>query len=455
MKKIRKSGRHGTVSGHGLLAQKGLNLIEGIVRQMHSRWMPSDTGGAGVDGYIEFFDSGTGRSFGTFIAVQSRAVSSFLNDDIDSFEYSCKQSEVDYWLSGNMPVILVVSKPSSREAYWLDVRRYFENQEKRSSGLACFDKNESRFVPESFHELIRVGESADSGLYLPPLPLVENLYSNLLPVEGFPPNVFVASTRLDKPWDVWRMLEGKKRNVGGAWILREGKILSFHDLSADSWAEVCDQTTIMTAATSDYADSENPDRRRDFVELCNQTLRHCQNPKLRYWPEEDCLAFIGTLDQGTTRVSYRSLKLHARISAVTKFEGKGRNREYKWLRHMAFRGEFLRLGGKWYLEITPTYRFTRDGQNLERYHQERLRAINRSEGNRTVLSALLFWADQLSGQGDLFDSNENMLKFGKLLRLESPVGISDSEWSTRDPEDEKRFVGVSKDLILPFEGKEV
>ncbi len=455
MKKLRKPSKRRTVPGQGVLVEKGINLVQSIVLRMHSRWIPTGANGSGIDGYIEFFDTGTGRSFGTTIAVQSRAVSAFQNEGSDSFEYPCKRCDVEYWLSGSMPVILVVSKPASKEAYWVDVKEYFSNPGNSPSTVVHFVKNESRFVPDSFHELIRVGKPADAGLYLPPLPVKETLFTNLLPVEGFPEKIYVASTELTKSWDVWGALRGKDRGIGGVWILKAGQIISFHNLAARAWSEICDPGTVTTIAASEWANSGDPIVKRDFVELCNQALRYSQNGNIRYWPEEDCYAFVGNLEKGTTKIAYRSVKHQARISAVTKFEGKGRNSSYKWLKHMAFKGEFRRLDGRWYLEITPTYRFTKDGQNPERFHEERLRAIRRTEGNRAVLSAVMFWADQLTAEGDLFDRSESMFKFGRLLKFEAPIGISDSEWSARNPEEETGYADVSGGSFLPFEGREV
>jgi hypothetical protein len=42
-----------TISGTGVTGQKGVNLIEGIVLDMESRWTPSGPNEVGIDGYIE------------------------------------------------------------------------------------------------------------------------------------------------------------------------------------------------------------------------------------------------------------------------------------------------------------------------------------------------------------------------------------------------------------------
>ena len=82
------------------------------------------------------------------------------------------------------------------------------------------------------------------------------------------------------------------------------------------------------------------------------------------------------------------------------------------LRHMAFRGQFRRIDTKWYLELTPTYRFTRDGFELDRFHEEGLRGIKQIEGNRAVLSGVLFWADYLRHDDNLFEKVAEPIQFG-------------------------------------------
>jgi hypothetical protein len=87
------------------------------------------------------------------------------------------------------------------------------------------------------------------------------------------------------------------------------------------------------------------------------------------------------------------------------------------------------------LEITPTYVFTADGMLLDRFNEDRLKGIKRIEGNRAVLSALLFWADFLSSRNDLLRPQDSRpLKFGKLAEIRLPVGIVDKAWSSQSME---------------------
>jgi hypothetical protein len=69
----------------------------------------------------------------------------------------------------------------------------------------------------------------------------------------------------------------------------------------------------------------------------------------------------------------------SRISIVSRFESVTQDgRHFECFRHLAFRGQFRQFDKHWYLEVTPTYRFTSDGQILDRFHEDRLKGIKRN-----------------------------------------------------------------------------
>lgn len=153
------------------------------------------------------------------------------------------------------------------------------------------------------------------------------------------------------------------------------------------------------------------------------------------------------------KISYQSLKRRSKISVVSAFSTTSSDgRKFDWFRHLAFRGQFRFLDGTWYLEITPTYRFTRDGHTLDRFHNDRLKGIKRIEGNRAVLSSVLFWADYLRPKTGLFDGSAPPLQFGELVKFECDIGIIDRQWLSKDPEYARVRALESKELLLDFEG---
>lgn len=432
--RARIKGKPKTLSPQGLLGQKGVHLIEGTVLDMKSRWTPSGPNEVGIDGYIELFDPNTGAALGKNLAVQSKAVSQFANETEDSFDFQCDSRDLDYWLKGNMPVLLIVSRPATEEAYWVSVKDYFAGPNPPSSNRIRFSKTSQRFTLESFADLSELARPQEFGLYLPPVPRSERIYSNLLPLTDFPHKIWVASTSLRSPAEVWACLGKNGRSTGGAWILRDKKILAFYDLHESPWDQVYEAGTIDDFESYEWSESDDEERRRHFVQILNQTLRSQLLPDVQYWPREDCYAYAGNLDDGTQERHYQSLKQQSHLSVVTKYESKTMNgRTFEWLRHLAFRGQFRRFEDQWYLEITPTYRFTRDGLSLYRYHEDSLKGIKRLEGNRAVLSPVLFWANHLKSDGQLFSTAKPLLIFGELLSFGIEVGINDKQWKKQDP----------------------
>ena len=442
--------RHKTLSRQGLLGQKGVNIIERIILDMGSRWTPSGPNEVGIDGYIELFDPTTGAALGKNLAVQSKAVSQFANETEDSFNFQCNSRDLDYWLNGNMPVILIVSRPDTNEAYWVSIKDYFSSSALPTSNRIQFSKTSQRLTPESFAELSDLARPQELGLYLPPVPRSERLYSNLLPLTEFPPQIWIASTTFRKAGEVWARLRETGQTVDGAWILRDKKILTFHDLDKSPWSEVCDPGTVEGLESSHWAESNNDDLRRQFVHLLNQTLRSQLRPDVRYWPKDDCYAHVGYLEYGTQKRSYPSLKHKSSLAVVTKYEHKAKDgRMFEWLRHLAFRGQFRRFGEQWYLEITPTYRFTWDGLSHYRYHEDALKGIKRLEGNRAVLSPVLFWASHMRSAGRLFSKTKKLLEFGDLLGFDIEVGINDQQWKKQDPDAPPDEASVEQLSLLP------
>ena len=120
-----------------------------------------------------------------------------------------------------MPVILIVSRPDTDEAYWVSIKDYFSGSELRAGKKISFSKDAQKFVPKAFPELLELGRSQDGGLYLAPVPRVERLHSNLLHLKDFPSRIWTASTPFRKDKKIWDRFRANGQKVGGAWVLRE------------------------------------------------------------------------------------------------------------------------------------------------------------------------------------------------------------------------------------------
>lgn len=440
----RRGHRPKTISTQGLTGQRGINFIENVVLGMDSRWTPSGPNEVGIDGYIELFDPSSHEPLGLTVAVQSKVVSSIAGTN-PTFDYWCDVNDLEYWLRGNTPVILVVSSPVSNEGYWIWVQDYFKDWSPAASTRVAFVKALHRFSQDSFRQLAAIA-APRQGLYLAPSRRTEILHTNLLALDGFSPRVFVASTECRSPREIWALLNESKSEPRSGWVLWEKKVISFDDLGEAPWSSVCDRGTVEGFATAEWSDSIDPQRQHLFVYLLNQTLRVQLGSGARYWPEEDCFAIAGL----PHKLSYRSLRRSSKLSVVSGFTSKAADgREFYHQRHLAFRGQFRFLDGHWYLEITPTYRFTRDGFALDRFHEGRLRGIKRIEGNRAVLSSVLFWADYLRPRQGLFAGKEPPLRFGNLLTFPLSVGIDDQSWLSYDPSFAETQDSSAQETLLP------
>jgi hypothetical protein len=139
------------------------------------------------------------------------------------------------------------------------------------------------------------------------------------------------------------------------------------------------------------------------------------------WPEEP-----------PRRFKYGNLKLRSTATVVSHYEHKPKSgKVYKYLRHGAFQGRFRFLGEQWYLEITPTYRFTRNGRDLDRFHEDRLSGIKRLERNRSVLSQLLLWQAVLRAPWIRAD-RPRLLEFAPLVSFRFASGVDESSLTALD-----------------------
>jgi hypothetical protein len=344
-----------------------------------------------------------------------------------------------------MPVILVVSSPTTNEGYWVSVKSYFKHWGPGQPTTITFARATQRFTKDSLRNLMSLA-APKAGFYLAPPRKVEKLHSNLLHIDEFPERIYFADTECRWPSDVWALLRKTGHVPNGGWVLKGKRLISFHDLSEIPWTSVCDKGTVEGFPAKDWADSDDPEQQHLFVQLLNQTLRAQLNGDLRYWTKEECFAFVGE----ARKVGYQSLQRRSRIAVVSQFSSTAKDgRVFEWRRHLAFRGMFRRLDDGWYLQITPTYRFTRDGFELERFHEDRLKGIKQLEGNRAVLSCVLFWADFLRPKSTLFAQDPPPIRFGNLLMFDSPVGINDKDWGAADPEFAKEAERNRDSLLLP------
>jgi hypothetical protein len=410
-----------------VIGERGVNLLARVVWEMGFVWYPTGSVEAGIDGHIELRDAATGQVFNSVIGAQSKATEGeFPNESDSGFDFYCDERDLDYWMKGNLPVILVVSRPATGEAYWISVKDYFRDPARRAARKAHFDKRDDRFDTSCKDMLFRLGVSRDTGLYLAAPRKSETLITNLLPVV-VPARIFVAATDAKKPGDVWQAARENDEQIGGEWILRNKMLVSFRDLRRRQWVETCDQGSVDDFGVEEWARSDDPDRRRDFVDLLRRTLREMVRRDLGYHERLEVFYFRATPDLSPREVDYQGL---SQATDRTVFKAYlGDEGAVKYYRHSAFRERFHRFDGAWYLELTPTYYFTSDGYRLRQRHGQFLKAIKEIEGHAAVRGQLLMWASFLTPHATMFDEEPYpFLGLGRLVTAEVDRGIDDARW---------------------------
>jgi hypothetical protein len=416
-----------------VLGQKGINLIERIVLDMDCIWSPTGPIDVGIDGTIELCDQATREPLGIFLHVQSKATDVPWERETErEFYYPCRPQDLDYWMQGNAPVLLVVSRPATSEAYWISVKDHFQNPVRRQSRRAHFVKEKDRFFPGVYPTLFDLAKPRDVGLYLAPAPRPERLISNLLEVTSFASRIYVAQTSMRQRPEVWKAFEELGTRCPAEWLLKDKQVVTFHDLREFPWDHACDRGTVEEFAVEEWAHSPDPDRLRDFVHLLNGALQEKLFPQVRPWRKLGVYAFTATRDLSPRKIPYASHTRAARCTVFEVYTQEWNGRTYTHYRHMAIHSRFRLYDDRWYLEITPTYVYTKDGRSVHRRHSEWLKGIKRLDKNRAVLAQLMFWAQYLQGTRDLFTEPYPYLSFGRLAEFTLPVGIDDDAWQARD-----------------------
>jgi len=423
------------LSVQAITGEKGVNLVQRIVLDMKSRWSPTAALDVGIDGTIELCDPETGAALGHVVLVQSKPTAGRFQSETDGgFDFLCDARDIEYWMQGNAPVILVVSRPADGEAYWISIKEYFQEPAVRATRKVRFDKARDRFDASAFPRLLKIATPKELGLYLAPPARHEQLVSNLLQVAAFPGRVYTAESAMTSVDEIWQSLRARGEPIEAEWVLKSKRLWGFNDLSGPSWRDICDRGTIEEFDVEEWSLSDDPDRQRDFVWLLNTCLRRKLYPRIRFRKELDCYVYLPSHDMGPDAVAYER---PSRIATRTVFKAyrNGKTAEIAYYRHAACQMQFRRFGDGWFLEVDPTYVFTTDGDKLHWDQAGLLSGIKRLDRNQAVYSLVLMWADVIKRAGSTDSQPYPHLAFSDLAAFGVEVGIDDKTWAMREDAD--------------------
>ena len=433
--------KHKQIGHSDMRGDKGIALIHRIVNDMGFVWNALSFE-AGIDGIIEIRDAVSGDVTNCILQVQSKAGPSYFKAETETeFEFLCNERDLDYWMQGYSPMILVVSRPDNNEAYWISVKDYFRDPKIRKRRKIAFNKSRNRFTKESHSELASLAIPAGNGVYLTALPKPDVLFSNLIPLIQYPWRLFRASTMIRDPAVVWTQINKTPDDAKPEWLLHDGFIYAFHDLTYDPWRKICIDSTTENFATDDFAFSDEANRRYVFLRMVGKCLEQIlYRQGVRFCKERQHYYFRSTPDLAERKVGG--------LSVFKGYESKTTAERIAYYRHRAASLAFMRFDKQWYVQITPTYRFTQDGWKQSRYAEERLSGIKRLEKqSKTHLRQVRLWEEILlqthlqptppkPKQLHLFQAYEeqppvapySIIAFGSLLRFEVEWNVPEQAW---------------------------
>jgi hypothetical protein len=397
-------------------------LVAKLVADMGHIWRKKSED-FGIDGEIEIVDRNSSPT-GKIIAVQVKgtAAATLPSEDSDSFAYTCKADDLDYWLSSTQPVLLVVVSVNRERAWWKRLDEWFSAPARRRTRQITFDKVDDLFGRGSSQQV-----AAAATPLVEPLPLVrasETLTTNLLTVSHIAPEIYWAPTDVTDRTEAWAEMKRHGCYEGG-FHLAQGRIYSLG--SAPAALRPLYGAEPVSLPTAQWSESEDPDTQRRFVALLNATLRAVHHEELRYHHERGYVYHLPTSDLVGKKVKG---KVGSGRTVFQVYRTQDDRNMVKYCRHYAAWLNFRQWDGEWYLEISPTYHFTRDGERESLYASEYTAGIKRLERNPAVRGLTANWAEFLKQHqvDTLFESADRRIEFGELLSVTVDASIDEKAW---------------------------
>jgi hypothetical protein len=409
-----------TVTPQTLIGEAGITLIQQRALEMGYLFHPRRVD-HGIDGHLDLVDSRTGALLSLTLLVQSKARDApFAGETETGFHYLCKPQDLDLWLAGNAPVLLIFSHPASGEAWWVDVKASFPTPQSRASRRIDVNKHAQRFDRDAAAELLNLGMPQGRGLYLRPPPKPETVESNLLPIREMPTTIFIARSAARDYREAGQLLgSSRSRDV---WILRDGNVMSFHDLRLPHLT-VLTSSDVELHDSTDWANTFDDDAMWAFSDLLTRTIQGSY-PELRWHKERKHVHFQSSRDLQPRKIASGSANRKRTVFAGHGDDGNGRPGFFS---HAALKARPRRIADQWYLQLDPDYCFTSDGLVEHKNADLLLAGIKRLDKHAAVKGWVRMWARLLRGPEDLF-SPDLPIKFGDLLTFEMEDGIDDRHW---------------------------
>jgi hypothetical protein len=376
--------------------QQGLIFVQQMALALHAIWRPTPNDDYGFDGELELTRDGVVTGY--ILKAQVKSGPSYMhNKSASGFDFYVSPSDADYWAKTNMPVMLIVCDPGTKQGYWVDVKKYAkEHSEFSETHTIRFLFRSNLLSAESILDISEaaIPDEVDRTEFLIDQ-IREKLHSNLLPLVAAPARIFEAEYSLRRLADADETGLRLSKNTSG-------KYVGFADPTGPASAvrSLIDPATVRETRYPEYLRRSGT---RNFVigkwndAIHAQLFRRglIQKDKDTYYfpPEEDGSARKLTWESTRGRTPERQV--------AYPYIGKKSQTTAFWVHH-ALRAAFSEIGGQYFLRLTPAYVFSHDGKKLIAGKEAGTLTTSRTSKDRNyqVLNHLMFWLWYLAEGSD-------------------------------------------------------
>lgn len=431
-----------------IISERGVNLVQRRVLEMGYIWNVTHVE-AGIDGEIEIV-TGNNAATNCVIRVQVKAVQKeFQSNSKDAFSFSCEQRDIDYWLAGNAPNILVICRPTTEEAYWVDLKAYFTRPENHGSVTIRFAKTHDVFDTRCAPALRDLAVPRTLGLYASPQPHKESLLVNLFPIQSFPSHIYSAETQFRFMKELLQKLKEDSQPEVREWFLNDKRLYTIHDLRTHSLGAHCSRESAQVHEARVWAETNDPVLKKQFVRLLDLCFRQlCWSKGIVFNRKPELYYFKAPKDLADREIGCRNLEKQSTQTVFKCHRNKLELNKIEFCRHHGFERRFYRFAELWYITVTPTYFFSEDGIKPHRSTEVLQANVKRLDRHRAVLSQLLMWSEVLANPAGMFDRRYTYLRLGTPLELPLPLGIDDETWRGSKVGEEDEISDV-EELLRP------
>lgn len=432
-----------TVTDNQLNGELGETLIKAAVQRLGHVFEGRGRLETGIDGTIEFRDPATRRMLGKMVAVQVKTTvgGRYQRETEARFEYLLRTTDLEYWQTSNLPVVIMLLRLSDGSIFWKSVTAGVKGEERR----LVFDKATDRLDEASLDRMAQLSvERGRLGSFVPPMRSGEPAHLNLVRVL-MPDEIFIA----ESPFGSGRDAVPTLLRAGGGhfdWVIKGRRFVSFRDPRGTTLEAIIDPETLEAVDTEYVVATDDLDDEVATIELLRRSVEEQFATDLAYDRDARAFHFRAPDPLVPREYRYRSLREWTSAAVVQLYPDKKKPDRLHSVRHHAFAPRFERIGDDWYMSIAPTFHFTEDGARPHRLASALLAGKKRLDRSASVRGQALLWRHFFCSHGapeqeDLMlfalraspVEPSGFLRFEALEPLAMEAAVPEDAWATSDP----------------------